>query len=318
MVRILSRNCPATVRPAISRLVASTGARCLSVGYRLAPQNPFPAALLDVLIAYMSLLYPPCSSWHFSVPASSIVLAGDSSGGALILALIQVLLATRRSQCTDAPTMQFHQQTVTIPMPAGVAVVSPATDQAYSSLPSWYENTTFDIFVGETARTAANDYPPCEIWPVDPPRAHLYCETSMLGHPLVSPAVASDWQGSPPIWIAMGEERLADAAKVLAQAAAKQGVQVQWELYERMPHTWMTIWPRLWQSKRCMENWANAVGQLTRGKAKTKATVYGIDSRARDIDILKLVNHTPEEVEQLGRSKTRKLKPFTGETKANL
>lgn len=57
-----SRNCPATVRSIVSNLVESIGARCLTIGYRLAPQNPFLAALLDVLISYLSLLHPPADS----------------------------------------------------------------------------------------------------------------------------------------------------------------------------------------------------------------------------------------------------------------
>jgi hypothetical protein len=67
---------PATHRPTVTKIAKYTRGRCLSVRYRLAPQNPFPAALLDGLVAYLNLLYPPEGSFHSPVPASEIVFAG--------------------------------------------------------------------------------------------------------------------------------------------------------------------------------------------------------------------------------------------------
>ena len=49
---------PATHRPTCRELAKRTGGRCYSVRYRLAPQNPFPAAIMDALISYLGLLYP--------------------------------------------------------------------------------------------------------------------------------------------------------------------------------------------------------------------------------------------------------------------
>ena len=72
-------------RKTTGKLAELTGGRVLAIRYRLAPQNPFPAAILDTLIAYLNLLYPPPGSSHFAVPADSIVLAGDSSGGVLAI-----------------------------------------------------------------------------------------------------------------------------------------------------------------------------------------------------------------------------------------
>ena len=47
---------PQSYRRIVAKLAALTCGRVLTVGYRLAPQNSFPAALLDILIAYLSLL----------------------------------------------------------------------------------------------------------------------------------------------------------------------------------------------------------------------------------------------------------------------
>ena len=68
---------PATHRPTTKKLAKLTGGRCYSVRYRLAPQNPFPSALLDALASYLTLLYPPPGAFHEPVSPPHIVFAGD-------------------------------------------------------------------------------------------------------------------------------------------------------------------------------------------------------------------------------------------------
>lgn len=68
---------PCTHRPMTKRLAKLTGGRCYSVRYRLAPQNPFPAALLDALVSYLTLLYPPPDAFHDPVDPKKIAVAGD-------------------------------------------------------------------------------------------------------------------------------------------------------------------------------------------------------------------------------------------------
>ena len=68
---------PSTHRPTTKKLAKLTGGRCYSVRYRLAPQNPFPAALLDALVSYLTLLHPPPDAFHEPVDPKHIVLAGD-------------------------------------------------------------------------------------------------------------------------------------------------------------------------------------------------------------------------------------------------
>lgn len=62
----------------------ASGARAVAVGYRLAPEHPYPAALDDVLSVWRILR-------ESGVDAASIAVAGDSAGGGLAVALWQRL-----------------------------------------------------------------------------------------------------------------------------------------------------------------------------------------------------------------------------------
>ncbi len=68
-------------RSLVSFIAKSAKAKALSIGYRLAPENPFPAAVEDAVAAYRWLLTEGNSARH-------IVIAGDSAGGGLTLATL--------------------------------------------------------------------------------------------------------------------------------------------------------------------------------------------------------------------------------------
>lgn len=115
---ISSLGTPGRYHKVVARFAKSTEGRCLSFRYCLAPQHPFPAALLNALICYLSLLYPSPGAFHEPVPPSSIVFSGDSAGANLALALTQILLFAHSS------TLMFHGTEVSLPLPAGIAVLS--------------------------------------------------------------------------------------------------------------------------------------------------------------------------------------------------
>lgn len=290
-----------------------TGGRCFSISYRLAPQHPFPAALLDVIIAYLSLVYPLPGSYHPPLPPSSIVIAGDSSGSCLSLALIQFIIAVRQIQGTNAPVVRFHGHEVVLAMPSGLALQSPLVDQT-NSLPSWNSGGQFDV-VQQTSPLMFPDYPTCPIWPSHPPRGDVYCETEMLSHPLVSPLAARTWAGAPPLWFALGEERMVDAAKLVAQNAAQQGVRVQWLEFEAMPHNWPMLFPTFWQSERCMQEWASVCLSFRQGdKIPDRAERVRTDGQSENQDLRQLIGLSMTEVESVMRLKQASLRPWTGRT----
>ena len=67
-----------------SRLARATQSRVLVLNYRLAPENPFPAAVDDAVAAYEYILSQ-------GIAASSIMISGDSAGGGLTFATLVVL-----------------------------------------------------------------------------------------------------------------------------------------------------------------------------------------------------------------------------------
>jgi hypothetical protein len=109
-----------------------------AVNYRLAPQYPFPCAIQDLLAACecrlavlniklkpsrdLFLIRPPEGAAHRPVRPEHIVIAGDSAGGGLSLALLQVIRDSG------------------LPAPAGGVLISPWCDLTHS-FPSILTNT---------------------------------------------------------------------------------------------------------------------------------------------------------------------------------
>ena len=71
---------PAMERTATYKLARMCQGRVFAVDFRLAPQHPFPAALVDAVLAYKYLIEPPPGAWHSAVDTSKLIIAGDSSG----------------------------------------------------------------------------------------------------------------------------------------------------------------------------------------------------------------------------------------------
>jgi monoterpene epsilon-lactone hydrolase len=103
-----------------AELAAVAGGRAFMVGYRLAPEAAFPAAIDDSVTAYRYLLdsgIDPASIWFF----------GDSAGGNLCLATCLQL------------------RSAGLPLPAALVLASPLVDMTFSSA-STEANKRFDPF----------------------------------------------------------------------------------------------------------------------------------------------------------------------------
>ena len=293
---------PASHRPTTKELAKLTKGRCLSVRYRLAPQNPFPSALIDALVSYLNLLYPPTGSLHAPVDPAHIVFSGDSAGANLCLVLLQAILELRR----QGRMIFWDGQQRDIPVPAGLALCSPWADITHS-LPSCEANANYDYL--PTPRREVK-YPPCAIWPADPPRRHLYAGDRMLAHPLVSPLVAKSWEGSCPMYIGTGTELLTDEGKALAAQVAGQGVPVLFEEYVAMPHCFAIILKSLPASARYFESWAGFIRDVVEepGRIKLRAVVVKPKTLEEEVvEVTGLVAWTPEGVRERVREKAAQM-----------
>ncbi len=187
---------PRTHRP-ITAFFARAGFRVFCPDYRSAPEHVFPAAVDDALSSYEGLL-------SRGVDPGRIVIAGDSAGGGLTLALLIALRDRKR------------------PLPAAAALLSPWTDLAIT---------------GETVRTNARRDAYIS-GPAAERTAAMYYGTADPRHPLVSPLYA-DLHGLPPIIIHVGQrEVLRDDSTRLAERLRAAGCDVALSVWPVVPHVW--------------------------------------------------------------------------------
>jgi monoterpene epsilon-lactone hydrolase len=119
--------------PLVADLARRTNAKVISVDYRLAPENPYPAAVEDARAAYEGLLSQ-------GVDPSNIAISGESAGGGLTAA---ALLALR-----DAD----------MPMPSSAFVMSPWADLTLSGSTIVDRQDVDPLLTGEGLRWRVGDY----------------------------------------------------------------------------------------------------------------------------------------------------------------
>ena len=165
----------------------SKGYDVLSVDYRVAPEHPYPAALEDALAAYQW-------SMERGYPLEKLIVAGDSAGGGLALALCLYL--------------RDHD----IPLPAGIITMSAWTDLTKSG-ESYQENFDIDPIFGGTMDSLVYQ--------------EGYYKDSNPEIPYISP-VNGDYHGFPPMLMQVGEyEMLLSDTKTVARHAMDAGVTVK-------------------------------------------------------------------------------------------
>lgn len=188
----------------------SHGCSVLTPDYRVAPEHPYPAALEDALASYQWLL----SSGFYG---EQIIVAGDSAGGGLAMALCMYLKDHR------------------MPMPAGIVAMSPWTDLTASG-ESYTTNFEKDPLFGNTKESLiyVNDYPG------DHDKMDCY----------ISP-LFGDFRKFPPMLIQVGSLEMLLSDSVSAAAKAKeQGVKVRLSVYEGMFHVFQMAYLNIPESKK--------------------------------------------------------------------
>jgi epsilon-lactone hydrolase len=202
---------PRSHRHLAAAIGRAAGTPTLLLDYRLAPEHPFPAAVDDAVAAYQWLLAR-------GLPSGRLVVAGDSAGGGLTVAL---LLALRERG---------------IPRPAGGVCISPWVDLTCSSA-SYTTKAGTDPIVTRDGVTAM---------------AQAYAGTGDFKGPLVSPLFA-DLRGLPPLLVQVGsEEVLLDDAVGLSARARAAGVDVTLEEWPAMIHVWHWFLPMLDEAERAI------------------------------------------------------------------
>jgi acetyl esterase/lipase len=204
-------NC-ATHRQLVSYIARACGVSALVIEYRLAPEHPFPAAIEDSLAAYRALRdegYAP----------GDILVAGDSAGGGLVMALLLSLREAGEE------------------MPAGGLMFSPWLDLTAS---------------GESMTTRAKRDP----WfkPPDMPIiASYYCKEEEYRDPLVSPVFA-DVSGLPPVYIQVGDDEilLSDSTRIAENIEAAGG-DATLEIWPDMFHVFQVFVHQMPESREAID-----------------------------------------------------------------
>ena len=187
----------ASHRTLAGNVALASAARALLIGYRLAPEHPFPAGLQDAAAAYEWLLT------RGTVPAR-LVVAGDSAGGNLTLALLVHLRDRGR------------------PLPAAAVCLSPNPDLTFSG-ESWVFNAKKDVMIQERKERQA---------------VAIYLQGADPREPLASPSIA-DLRGLPPLLLQVGSyEVLRSDVERFAEKARQAGVPVSLEVWPGMQHEW--------------------------------------------------------------------------------
>ena len=209
-------------------LAAHAGVRVLSVGYRLAPEHRFPAAVDDAAAAFA---YAREHAVGLGADPDAVAVGGDSAGGGL--AAVVAHLAVRAGR----------------PAPAFLLMFYPHCDTANRSMSRELFGEGFGLTDADIEWYTDQYLPPG----VD------------RSDPRVSIARADDLSGLPPTYVATGGfDPLRDEGELLANRLAEAGVEVVLRREPDLMHGFANL---LGISVRCREAVAQGAGALRVGLA---------------------------------------------------
>ncbi len=203
---------PRSHRPLAARLAEAARATAIVAEYRRGPEPAGPAAVEDAIAVYRWIL-------EEGAEPEEIIVAGDSAGGGLTLALALSL------------------KDLGLPQPAGLFVISPWADLTQSH---------------ETYRTKADDDPMIAKDRLDE-AAEAYLAGFDARDPRASP-VFGDFAGLAPLLIQVGsEEALLGDSLLVAERAGHARVEVRLEVWPEMIHVWHAFGGQLGAARRAIK-----------------------------------------------------------------
>ncbi len=202
-----------------------TGFKVVAVHYRRTPENPWPAPLADSLRAWLHVREQADA---LGIDQDRMLLAGDSSGGHLALAVSQALTHSH------------------LPQPRGLGLLYPVVDPA-CKLPSHAE---FAEGFGLTAAAMRT------FW-----RAlHPAAESS--GDDRLNPLLAAPNTDGPPVAVLLAElDVLRDEGRLLAERLRAEGRKVWFEEVPHMLHGFARYHGTVPAAEQALTRWASALVQ---------------------------------------------------------
>ena len=170
----------------------------LAIEYRLAPEFSFPAAPDDAISAYLWLVN--------NFPQRKVIVAGDSAGGGLALALTIKLIEDNER------------------IPDMLVLFAPWTDLTCST-PKVIEMAKSDVILDREDLLVS---------------AKLYAGKIPLENPFLSP-VHANFKSFPPVYIQVGgKDMLLDDSIRIVQKMKAVGVKAELDIWENMFHVWQS------------------------------------------------------------------------------
>jgi len=201
----------------VSKFAKNTGVTNLLYEYRLAPENPFPAAIDDSVKVYQWLL-------SSGFKPENILIAGESAGGGLCLA---ILLALKERN---------------IAFPVAAVAISPWTDLTCSS----------ESYRSKNKVSLA----PLNSWTVFSKHYIGACDAT---NPLISP-LFGDLKGFPPVFINSGvDDELFEDGEKFYLKAKDSGVDITFRAGIGMLHCYPLLAPMFQEATAAMNEIVNFI-----------------------------------------------------------
>jgi acetyl esterase len=222
----------------VSRSLAkASGCVVISVDYRLAPEDKYPAAVDD---AYAVTRYVAEHAAEFRIDPNRIAVGGDSAGGNL--ATVVSLLSRDRG----GPRLRFQ------------LLIYPVVD-FYDESPSMQQFSQGHFLTREGMDWMTQNYLPSH-------------EAGL--EPSASPMNAKDLRGLPPAMIITAEcDPLRDQGEAYARKLQAAGIPVEWKRYEGMFHPFFQFGGILDTAKVAMADAATAVRRALGTASQSGASV---------------------------------------------